>query len=54
MEGQQLVEMKLLQLNVLRQLVYIYTTTVAMILYSPCHNSTGSLSTGIPPDAACL
>ena len=30
----------------------IHTTTIAVILYSPYHNYTGSLSTDIPPDAA--
>ena len=52
MEGQELVEMNLPQLRMLRLLVYILYTTIAMIFYSPYHNYTGSLSTDIPPDAA--
>ena len=51
MEGQELVEINLPQLRVLRLLVYILRP-IAMIFYSPYHNYTGSLSTDIPPDAA--
>ena len=30
----------------------IHTTTIAIILYSPYHNYTGSWSTEVPPDVA--
>ena len=52
MEGQELVEMNLPQLRVLRLLVYILQPLVRFSIHPIYHKYTGSLSTDTSPDAA--